>query len=256
VKIVVAYKWAANPADALVADDGTIDWSRAKCAVSEYDPCAIELGRRLADATGAELIGVSAGDKQVASSLAKKAALARGLDRLVLVINDLLAGAGPVQSGLAVARAIEGIGEVDLVIAGDASVDGGSQTVPAVIAGALGWPALSEVTKVSGTAGDLTVERAYRGGSQVLRATGPVVLAAASDAVTPRVPGMKDILAASRKPSEEVPYAAAGTASTVEVTGRSKPQLKARLGRLLDASDPDAAAAQLIEALKATANLT
>ena len=40
--IVVAYKWAANPQDASVGADGTVDWSRAKAGVSEYDPVAIE----------------------------------------------------------------------------------------------------------------------------------------------------------------------------------------------------------------------
>ena len=255
MKMVVAYKWAANPQDASVAPNGAVDWSRAKYAVSEYDPVAIELARQLADATGAELIGVSVGEKQVASSMAKKAALSRGLDKLVLVADDALAGAGPVKFGLVLAEVIKGIGDVDLVLAGDSSIDVGAQTVPAVIAGALGWPTVSQVTKVSGTAGDLTVERNFQGGSQVLKATGPVVLSAAADAVTPRVPGMKDILAAGKKPAEEVPYSAPQLGSAVEVTGQSKSTLKARKGHLIDAADPAAAATTLVGALKATINL-
>ena len=50
--VVVAYKYAANPQDASVGADGVVDWSRAKSAVSEYDPVAIQLGRNLADAVG------------------------------------------------------------------------------------------------------------------------------------------------------------------------------------------------------------
>ena len=57
MKIVVAYKWAPNPQDASVGVDGIVDWSRAKPGISEYDPVAIELARRLADATGAGVAG-------------------------------------------------------------------------------------------------------------------------------------------------------------------------------------------------------
>ena len=39
-------------------------------------------------------------------------------------------------------------------------------------------------------------------------------------------------------------------ASTLETTGRAKPQLKARKGQLIDGSDPDAAAAALVTALR------
>ena len=75
--VVVAYKYAANPQDASVAADGNVNWSRAKSTVSEYDPVAIQLGRDLADASGAELVGVSVGAKDAASSMAKKNALSK-----------------------------------------------------------------------------------------------------------------------------------------------------------------------------------
>ena len=70
MKIVVAYKWAPNPQDASVGVDGVVDWSRAKSGVSEYDPVAIELARRLAAATGGEVIGLTAGSKNVDASMA------------------------------------------------------------------------------------------------------------------------------------------------------------------------------------------
>ena len=59
--IAVAYKYAANPQDASVGSDGLIDWSRAKEAVSDYDPVAIQVGRQLADAAGTELVGITVG---------------------------------------------------------------------------------------------------------------------------------------------------------------------------------------------------
>ena len=253
MKIAVAYKWAPNPQDAAVGPDGSVDWSRAKPAVSEYDPVAVEVGRRLADATGAELVGLSVGGPDVASPMAKKAALSRGLDSAVVVADDALAGAGTTPTGRALAALVQRLGDVDLVLTGDSSVDAGAQMVPVVLAGALGWPALTDVVAVSGTVGDLTVERAHAGGSQVLHVTGPVVLAVAADAVVPRVPGMKDILSAGKKPTEEVPLAdlAGWQTAPVEVVATAGPELKVRKGQVIDGADPAAAVTALVAALRA-----
>lgn len=254
MKIVVAYKWAPNPQDATVGTDGVVDWSRAKAAVSEYDPVAAELGRRLADATGAELVGVSVGTADVAGAMAKKAALSRGFDRIVVVADDELAAAGATRTGALLAELVARIGDIDLVLTGDSSVDVGAGLVPAVLAGALGWPMLANVTSIEGTAGDLTIERAHEGGSQVLALSGPAVLAVATDAAQPRVPGMKDILAAGKKPAEVVALAELTPAvapAEIAVRATAKPRLKARKGQVIDGADAAAAAAALVAALRA-----
>jgi electron transfer flavoprotein beta subunit len=125
--------------------------------------------------------------------------------------------------------------------------------VPTVLAGQLGWPAVGEVRAVSGEAGLLRVERAIAGGTQVLEIAGPAVLAASTDAAVPRVPGMKDILAAGKKPVETLEVSALdvpASGATVTVTATSRPDLKARKGQLIDTADPAAAAAELVAALR------
>lgn len=262
MKIVVACKWAPNPQDATVGPDGAVDWSRAKPAVSEYDPVAVEVGRRLADETGAELIGTVVGGPDAASAMARKSVLSRGLDRLVVLADPATEGSGTTVTGLALAALVAHIGDVDLVLAGDSSVDVGAQLVPAVLAGALGRPALLGVTAVQGTAGALRVERTLPGGSEVLAVTGPVVLAVTADAVVPRVPGMKDILSAGKRPTEVLDLAAlAGPARLLPdglpaepaVVGSAPPALRARRRQVVDGSDPSAAAAELVAALRADA---
>jgi electron transfer flavoprotein beta subunit len=254
MKIVVAYKWAPNPQDASVGVDGVVAWSRAKSGISEYDPVAIELARRLADASGGEVVGLTAGPKSVDASMARKAALSRGFDRAVIVADDALEGAGTTELAAVLAAAVRHIGDVDVVITGDSSVDVGAKMVPTVLAGQLGWPAVGEVKAVSGEAGRLRVDRDIPGGTQVLEITGPAVLAAATDAAVPRVPGMRDILAAGKKPVETLEVAALdvpASGSTVTVTATSRPDLKARKGQLIDTADPAAAAAELVAALRA-----
>lgn len=252
MSIVVAYKWAANPQDANVDAEGIVDWSRAKLAISEYDPVAIELGRRLADSLGTDLIGVSVGGKELISPMAKKSALSRGLDRIEIVANERLTHADSTTTGIALAGLIKTLDDVSIVVTGDSSVDVGAQLVPAILAGALDWPLLTGVTSISGQAGNLTVERNYQGGTQVLTVTGPAVLSAATDAIQPRVPGMKDILAAGKKPAQEVDLESLELSlpAAPEVVSTAKPQLAARKGEIIDGSDPQAAAAQLVTQLR------
>ena len=199
MRIVVAYKWTCDPEEATVHADGTVDWSRAKPGISTYDPVAMEMARGLAQAAGAELVGVTAGRTGVGAAIAAKAALSRGLDRVVIIEDESLADAGRAKLAAVLAEAIRHIGEVDLVITGDSSVDVAAKMVPTVLAGELGWAAVAEVTAVSGQDGTLHVERAVPGGTQVLEISGPAVLAAAADAAVPHVPGMKDLLAAGKK---------------------------------------------------------
>jgi len=250
MRIVLAYKWTCDPEEATVRADGTVDWSRAKPGLSAYDPVAIELARQCADAVGAELIGVTAGDAGVAAPIAAKAALGRGLDRVVIVEDGSLADAGRSELAAVLAEAIRHIGDVDLVVTGDSSVDVAAKMVPTVLAGELGWPAVAEVTSITGQAGALRVERAIPGGVQVLEISGPAVLAAAAD---PRVPGMKDLLAAAKKPVELLELAALKISppdAVMTVTGRARPERKARAGQLIDTADPAKAAAELVTALR------
>lgn len=253
MKIVVAYKWAPNPQDATVDAAGVVDWSRAKAGISEYDPVATELARQLADATGGEVIGLTAGTKSVDVTLARKAALSRGFDRAVIVADDSLQGAGTTELAAVLAAAVRHIGDVDLVITGDSSVDVGAKMVPAVLAGQLGWPAVCEVTAVSGKAGLLRVERALPNGTQVLEITGPAVLAATTNAAVPRVPGMKDILAAGKRPVETLTVAALdvlASGASLLVTGTCRPDLKTRKGHVIYATDAAAAAVALVTELR------
>jgi electron transfer flavoprotein beta subunit len=258
MRIVVAYKWTCDPEEATVRADGTVDWSRAKPGISAYDPVAMELARRLADASGAELIGLTAGGKGVGTPIAAKAALSRGLGRVVIVEDESLREAGRSELAAVLAAAVRQIGDVDLVITGDSSVDVAAKMVPTVLAGLLGWPAVAEVTAVTGQAGSLRVERAIPGGVQVLEISGPAVLAASADAAVPHVPGMKELLAAAKKPAGQLALTALNVPApnaAMTVTGHARPERRARKGQLIDTADPVAAAAELVTALRAAGAL-
>jgi len=69
----------------------------------------------------------------------------------------------------------------------------------------------------------------------------------------PRVPGMRDILAAGKKPVETLEVVALdvpASGATVTVTDTSRPDLKARKGQIIKTGDPAAAADELVTALR------
>lgn len=257
-KIVVAYKWATDPAEATVHSDGRLELSRAKPVVSEYDAVAIEIGRRLADASGAELVGVTVGGPAAGQPMATKSALARGLDRVLVVVDDAAASSsGSFRTAAALAAAVRAEGEVALLLAGDSSIDLGAKAVATLAGGLLGWPTITDATAVEFEADAVVVERIVPEGTQRLRASGPAVVAVATDAAQPRVPGMKDVLAAGRKPvasttAEALGLGAGAVGTLLRARKLSGP---ARRRIVIDTADPAAGAAELIAALRAVGAL-
>ena len=120
--------------------------------------------------------------------------------------------------------------------------------VSLAFAGFLGWPCFQEVVAVEAAGDGWKLTQSTAGGTRTIRVDGPVVAAVAIDAAHVKVPGMKDILAAGKKPLEKVAVADLPTVDTaLEVTGRSKPVAKARRNETFTGDD---AAAQLVAALR------
>ncbi|MDR1264729.1 MAG: electron transfer flavoprotein beta subunit/FixA family protein [Propionibacteriaceae bacterium] len=258
VNIVVAYKYAPDPQEATVSSDGTVDFSRAKAVVSDYDAVAIGYGRRLATACGATLVGVCVGGPQSAKPVATKAALSRGLDRVVVVADDELETAGSTRTAQAIAAVVSQLGDVALVLAGDSSMDVAARMTPSVLAGLLGWPMLSDVETVALADGSAALERLTPQGVQSITVALPAVVSLTSEAWPVKPPGMKDLLAAGKKPVEIKSVADLGLTLADEGTVVSRAKLggSARLGVVIDTSDPAAAAATLVEALRAAGALS
>lgn len=248
MSVVVAYKYAANPQDGRTRDDGSVDWSRAKPAMSDYDPIAIELGRALADDMGTELVGISIGAKAVGASMAKKNAMSKGFDRGIVVADDSVTDWNPTKTASALADLVSKIDGADIVFTGDSSIDNGVRMTGAIMAGYLQWPCFQDVVKVSKNDTGYTIVQQIPGGTRTIDVEGPVVVAATSDAVLPRVPSMKEILAAGKKPVDviEVDELVVADAET-EVTSRAKPEARERKKIVFSGED---AAVELAAALR------
>ena len=220
MNIVVAVKVVPDDQDIQVTAAGELDMSRAPQAISAYDLNAIEAAAQLAAAAGDSTVSVvTVGGSKIDDSKLKKNILARGTDRLYMVADDAAADLDAHATAAALAAQIQAIGDVDVVFCGDGSADNYAQQVDVQLAAALGVPSVNGVVKVEANGATITAERKLEDVVEVVEIPLPCVLAVSPDVALPRIPGMKDILKAGKKPMEvgAAGELAAAAVKTVEV---------------------------------------
>jgi electron transfer flavoprotein beta subunit len=245
MRIVACIKAAPDDADIVVGPDRALDFSRAQWKVGSYDLNAIEAARQLADQAGGEVIGVSLGAEALANTKLRKDVLSRGLDSLVVVAGD--PDADSFQTATALAEAITGMGGADLVLLGAGSSDRYAQQVGNQLGALLGLPTLNQVDAIEPDGGALRVRRVLEDAEQVLSVELPAVLSVTSGINTPRIAGMKDILAAGKKPVIEA--TATLPASSTRLVSLMGAEQVDRRRQIVD-GDPVEAAQQLAQFLK------
>lgn len=244
MRIVACIKAAPDDADIVVGADRALDFSRAQWKVGSYDLNAIEAARQLADAAGGEVIGLTVGGAELANTKLRKDALSRGLDSLVIVPGS--PDADSFQTASALASALGELG-YDLVILGAGSSDRYAQQVGNQLGALLGAPTLNGVNSVAVEGDHVRVERLLEDAEQVVDVALPAVVSVTSGINVPRIAGMKDILAAGKKPVTEA-SASMPAASTRLVSLLAPEQVDRR--RTVVEGDPADTAAQLATFLK------
>ena len=233
MNIVVCCKVVPDDQDIQVAADGTLDYSKAKPIVSAYDLNAIEAAAQLAD--GGRVVAVTAGPADIDDSKLKKNIPARGVDELYMTADDACKGLDAHAAAAALADLVAKAGEYDLILCGDGSADDYAQQVDVQLADALGLPVVTAVSAVSVEGAVATCDRMLETQLQTVQVDLPAVISVVPDIALPRIPGMKDILAAGKKPSS-VNAASDVAAAVVDVVETKAPQQAERKMEMLDAS--------------------
>ena len=173
--------------------------------MSSYDQYAVEAALRLKEALGGEVVAVTAGPPSARDVVTR--ALTMGADRGVhLMLPDVNA-----TDTLGIARLLAGALEplrCDLVIAGQTSDDLEAGQVGAQVAALMNVPVISNVVEIQLEGRDLVVRRDMEDGYQTVRTTLPALLLSSTGLDEPRVPSLKGIMAAKKKPIEELPVSA------------------------------------------------
>lgn len=250
MKIVAAIKVVPNDEAISVAGDRTLDYSKAAQQISIYDLNAIEAAAQLAAANGGSAVAISASGSKAGDAKMKKGILSRGLDELFMIADDAMVTADSLTTANALAKLVQdNAADYDVIIAGDGSADVYAGAVSVQLAAVLGVPVVNNVTKIEVNGSVATVERTLDTEVQTLEVPLPAVLAVSPEIAEPRIAGMKDILAAGKKPATITDAAAAGaeTAGVVAVEDIKAPVPAPRKCEIYGADD----VAKFAEALAA-----
>lgn len=200
MKIVVCIKHVpATDAKIRVASDGvSIDESGVNFVISPFDEFAIEEAIRLREANeGSEVIVMSMGEDKTRDSIRK--ALAMGTDRAVFLKDEAFRHSDPLGTAKVLSKAIEKIGDVDLIFFGWQGVGTDQCQVGALVAQQLGLPHVNTTIKLEIKDGRLTAESEIEGAHEVVEAPLPAAIIAQKGLNEPRYPSLKGIMAAKKK---------------------------------------------------------
>ena len=204
MNIVVLVKYVPDAtADRQFEDDFTVDRVNVDGLLSELDEYAVEQSLQIKEKREGEEITVTAltVGPQAAEAAVRKA-LQMGADKGVHVVDDAIAGSDSIATSLVLAKAIEKLGPVDLVVGGLASTDAGMSVVPAMLAERLGLPQVTLASVVETQGDQIRIKRDGDVATEVIGGTLPLVLSVTDQSGEARYPSFKGIMAAKKKPLE------------------------------------------------------
>lgn len=209
----------------MIRFDGRVEGGPTPYVLGPFESNALELGKRLSEATGSPFTAVASGGPEAEVALRK--ALALGAERAIRV-EGAPGYRDPFDVAADLARAS---GEADVYVFGRQAGDFDQGVTAGLFAGKVGAAFVPLVQGVETDGGALRLRREIPGGYEELTVRTPVVLSATNGPLTlMRLPKVKDVMLANRRPIEVLPSGAAEDASSLEAV---RPRDTRRAGRRL-----------------------
>jgi electron transfer flavoprotein beta subunit len=254
VKIVVCVKQVPDTAASMTVVDGKISWGDAPLIINPWDEFAVEAALNLNSEYGGEITALSMGREDETEAV--KHALAMGVNQAVLISDPALRGADNVAAATALAAGILKLGDVDLVLFGQQSVDTDTGLLPVQVARKLGWPSLTLVSSFDESnpaEGKIQVLRAMEEGTQIVESKLPAVVSITKDYGDPRYPSFMGIRKASKA---EIPvWSIADLDTDIPESAVSWPSIfsppeREIVTEIIEGDTPQEKASNLVEKLK------
>jgi electron transfer flavoprotein beta subunit len=201
---------------------------RVERKISDFDKNALEEALRIREKHGGSVVVVTLGPPT--ASVAAKEALNMGADEAYVIGGVDVEQLDSRATSDILAAAIRRIGEFDLVICGDASIDMYSGQVGPRLAEKLGIPQVSHAKKVTVNGGVVTVERDLEEADETVEVPMPVLLTVTKETNEPRIPTITMIIKASKKTIKTMDAGELGApfATSVKVLKALAPMTKRR----------------------------
>lgn len=198
MKIITCFKLVPEEQDIVVTPEYTLNFDNADAKISQFDLNAIEAASQIATDDD-EIAALTVGGSLLQNSKVRKDVLSRGPHSLYMVQDAQLEHALPLDTAKALATAVEKIG-FDLLIFGEGSGDLYAQQVGLLVGEILQLPVINAVSAIQRQGNTLVIERTLEDDVEVIELSVPAVLCVTSDINVPRIPSMKAILGAAKKP--------------------------------------------------------
>ncbi|RAK05059.1 electron transfer flavoprotein beta subunit [Halanaerobium saccharolyticum] len=200
------------------AEKGRIDRKSAGVEVNPFDLNALEAAVKIREKLGGSVTALTMGPKRAESAL--KEAAARGADRVFLLTDKNFAGADTISTSAVLSAAARKLGDFDLIIAGEMSVDGdtaqvGPQTAQFLEINHAAY--VSEITSVSEN--EITVNTSLWEANYSKTFNYPLLLTVTKDLNSPRLPSFKDKMKARKIEVEKLDYEAVKNQLQVKEVG-------------------------------------
>lgn len=198
-RIIVCLKQAADVSQ-LKVDPATrqLVTAGAPRKISDFDKNALEEAIRIKEKLG----GIEISTLTVSSEDAKavlREALAMGADKAYLVNDPAVEGVDTSGTAYILAQAVKKIGEFDLILCGEASLDGFSGLVGSRLSELLLLPQITSVRKLSVEGEAVIGERALEDASETVKTKMPALVTVTREINQPRIPSLMMIMKASKK---------------------------------------------------------
>lgn len=202
MNIYVLLKRTFDTEEKITISGGKINEDGAEFIINPYDEYAIEEAIQAREAHGGEVTVVSVGSEESEKQL--RTALAMGADKAVLInIEEDLKATDQYTTAKIIGEYLKGK-DVDLVIAGNVAIDGGSGQVGPRVAELLDIPYVTTITKLRIEGSKVTVVRDVEGDSEVIETSLPLLVTAQQGLNEPRYPSLPGIMKAKKKPLDEL----------------------------------------------------
>jgi electron transfer flavoprotein beta subunit len=254
MNIVVCIKQVVDVSQVKV-DEGTKDLilTGIPYKTSDFDKNAVEEAIKIKEKLNANLIVMTVGGTQASESI--REALAMGADEGYILIDPLFENLDASGISTVLSEGIKKVGDVSLVLCGEAAIDTYAGQVGPMLAEKLEYPAVTYATNVSAEQDKLVIERDIGDKIVTAEVNFPALVTATKELNEPRLPNMMQILAAANKKvetwsandigiTEEMVYKKINTST---VKGFSMDRKK-----ILIEGEPDEQVGKLIDYIKAS----
>jgi electron transfer flavoprotein beta subunit len=187
------------------SERGVVDRKSAGTEINPFDLNALEAAVQISEKIDSTVTAVSMGPPSAKEAL--KECIARGANRGVLVSDVKFGGSDTKATSTILSSAIKKIGDYDLIIAGEKTVDGDTGQVGPEVAEFLNIPHGSYISKIQDADGnEIKVCSEIWEGTYLKRIKLPALITVTKDINVPRLPSFKNKMKARKAEIEIIKF--------------------------------------------------